>query len=191
MHTDFSSLEHHRLRAGRSGELATLVAIDDDACALFVQAGFDVDFPPEHPYTAAERSRWQRLLDADQVIVATSSGGTATGFAALDVVDGEAYLEQLSVRCAYMRRGLGAALIAAAVAAALRTGASVLWLTTYDHLAWNRPYYERQGFRCIADAECDAGLRATLEHQRVWLPYPRQRVAMRLKLDRRTTPQAI
>lgn len=176
--------ELFELRAGRGTELSTLVSIDDDACSLFVDAGFDVDLPPEHPYTSAEHARWQRVLDAGGTIVATTSAGDAIGFAALDVLDGDAYLEQLSVRRTFMRRGLGSALIAATVASALRSGASALWLTTYDHLPWNRPYYERQGFQRVAEESCGAGIRATLDHQRAWLPHPERRIAMRLTLGR-------
>lgn len=169
------------LRIGHRGELSTLVDIDDDACVLFVLAGFDVDLPAEHPYTRAERARWQRCLGRGSVVVA-DSGEAPVGFSALDVLDGAAYLEQLSVRRAHMRRGLGSALLASALTGAMSGGADAMWLTTYDHLPWNRPFYERHGFECVAEADCGPALRLELAHQRAWLPFPERRVAMRRAL---------
>ena len=52
-----------------------------------------------------------------------------------------------------------------------------LWLTTYDHLPFNRPYYERLGFRRV-----DAFGRDIAQHlaaQREALPDPAHRIAMR------------
>jgi N-acetylglutamate synthase-like GNAT family acetyltransferase len=169
------------LRTGHAGELATLVDIDDDACALFVQAGFDVDLSPDHPYTRAEHARWQRCLGRGSVVVA-DAGDKSIGFAALDQLDGSAYLEQLSVRGAYMRRGLGAVLIASAITGAVKGGAESLWLTTYDHLSWNRPYYERHGFERVAESKCGPDILRELENQRHWLPFPERRIVMRRPL---------
>src|SRR3954468_6873531 len=118
MHARESRSSEFELRPGRPGELETLCEIDTDACVLFERAGFEVELPRDHPYTTAERARWQRCLDAGTTVVAMDARGAAVGFAALDLLDGEPYLEQLSVRDAHTRRGLGSTLLGAAIAAA-------------------------------------------------------------------------
>jgi len=45
-----------------------------------------------------------------------------------------------------MRRGVGSALLTAAENSVRAGGARALWLTTYDHLPSNRPFYERAGY---------------------------------------------
>ena len=102
----------------------------------------------------------------------------ATTVAALALPDGKPYLEQLSVRPAQGRRGLGGALLERACRWAAAQTASELWLATYAHLPWNAPFYERRGFRQVPEASCGPELRALIaEHKRV-LPQPEQRVVM-------------
>ena len=57
------------------------------------------------------------------------------GFAAVSRLDGEPYLQQLSVRRRFMRQGIGTSLIAQVVRESLTPGHARLWLTTYSHLA--------------------------------------------------------
>ncbi|MFO0749610.1 MAG: GNAT family N-acetyltransferase [Myxococcota bacterium] len=161
-----------RLRTGRSDELARLVAIDDDACSLFVEAGRDGELPAA--FTADEQARWQASLDAGRVVVAVTADDEPIGFAALGFVDGEAHLQQLSVRRAWMKLGLGRAL----VEHALGSRGDALWLTTYADIPWNRPLYERWGFSLVDEASCGPELRAILDAERRALPAPGQRVAM-------------
>jgi hypothetical protein len=55
------------------------------------------------------------------------------------------------------RRGVGAALLDH-IAGEYDTPA--ITLTTYAEVPWNRPYYERLGFRTLTPAEETPGLRA-------------------------------
>jgi N-acetylglutamate synthase-like GNAT family acetyltransferase len=94
------------------------------------------------------------------------------------LVDGEPYVDQLSVRCAWMRRGIGRRLLRRAIAWAARSGGRRLWLTTFDHLPWNRPFYVTEGFAVCDEAAIGPELRATLARERAALPLPEHRVAM-------------
>jgi len=58
-------------------------------------------------------------------------------------------------------------------------GAEPLWLTTYAHVPWNAPFYERHGFVAVPESACAPALLAALEEQRRFLPAPQQRIAMR------------
>ena len=163
------------IRAARADELDAIVAIDDAAGTLYAQAGLDFSFAPEHPFVVAEVARWARAIDAGRAEVAVGHDGQLLGFMTLDIVDGAPYLDQLAVHPRAMRRGIGSALLQRAFA---WCGNQALWLTTYAHLPWNQPYYERHGFIAVAEERCGPQMRQILASQRATLPAPEQRVAL-------------
>jgi GNAT superfamily N-acetyltransferase len=171
------------MRTASVAEIDTLCEIDADASTLFVEAGLDLDLPAGHEFLIAERSRWLRSLAAGKTLLVIGSTGTALGFAASGTRDGEPYLDQLSVRSHFMRIGLGTALLGATEHMARAAGGRALWLTTYRHLPWNRPFYERMGFEVVAEADCGPDMMAGLMYERRWLPLPHERVVMRKELD--------
>jgi GNAT superfamily N-acetyltransferase len=168
------------LRTGSVADIETLAEIDLDACQLFVSAGLDVDLPGE--FSLAERNRWLNSLASGRTLLAVDASDRAVGFAASGVLDGEPYLEQLSVCRSCMRRGIGRSLLEATTILARETGARSLWLTTYGHLSWNRPYYERSRFVVVPEAECGPQIRQTLTWEHQFLPRPEERVVMRKPL---------
>jgi len=170
------------IRPARADEIAVLSALDDDASKLFAEHGLPIELSADHAFARAELARWQRCAQLGQAFLAVDESGEALGFAALDVVDGAPYLEQLDVRRAAMRRGIGARLLAHSADWARSVGGEELWLTTYGHLPFNRPYYERHGYELVPEALCGPGIRAHLDEQRKYLPAPEQRVAMRRRL---------
>jgi GNAT superfamily N-acetyltransferase len=172
------------LRLARSGELRELVAIDDAASSLFAEAGLVLDLGHEHPFVEAEVGRWAFAIENGLAHVAVDAEDRPLAFMTLGVVDGAPYLDQLAVRPRAMRHGMGGALIARALE---WSEPHALWLTTYGHLPWNRPYHERHGFVVVADHECGPELREILELQRAVLPAPKERVAM---VCRRDAPEA-
>lgn len=74
-------------------------------------------------------------------------------------VDGGLHLEQLSVAAWGARRGLGRELIEHSARSARARDMAALTLTTFTEVPWNAPYYERLGFRPLAEAEWTPGLR--------------------------------
>jgi GNAT superfamily N-acetyltransferase len=170
------------IRRAESGAIDTLLAIDRDACALFERAGVHVDFGDGHEFVVAERNRWLQCLAAKTTLLAIDRSGEPVGFAAGATADGEGYVEQLSVRTGAMRKGIGAALLRETVKAAKEAGRRAVWLTTYNHLPWNRPFYEHQGFVVAPIESHGADIAKTLAHERKWLPLPHERVAMRMML---------
>ncbi len=167
------------LRIPSDGDLPLLIEIDDDACQLYEACGVRLGLTAESPFARAERARWARSLAARSVFFATDGAGASLGFAACGWIDGEPYLDQLSVRLSAMRRGIGTALIERAAAWAREQGGSRLWLTTYAHLPFNRPMYERRGFSVVPEPECGPEIVHHLDEQRRHLPLPTERVAMR------------
>lgn len=167
------------LRIPSDGELPLLIEIDDDACQLYEVCGVKLGLTAESPFARAERARWARCLAEGSVFLATGRAGESLGFAACGWIDGEPYLDQLSVRLSAIRRGIGTALIERAGAWARERGGRRLWLTTYGHLPFNRPMYERRGFSVVPEAVCGPEIVHHLDEQRRCLPLPNERVAMR------------
>ncbi|HET9863160.1 MAG TPA: GNAT family N-acetyltransferase [Steroidobacteraceae bacterium] len=167
-----------RLRSAAPQDFALCDDIDTDAGMLFETAGLFLDLPDDHEFSVTERARWARCIAAGNVLLGLDAHGDAIGFAALGERDGQPYLQQLSVRQAHMRRGVGTRLLEAMIRAASLAHAAALWLTTYDHLPWNRAFYERCGFVRVAEADCGPELRRDLDYERRWLPRPECRIAM-------------
>jgi GNAT superfamily N-acetyltransferase len=163
------------IRAARREELDAIVAVDDAASTLYAQAGLDFSFASDHPFVVGEIARWARAIDAGLAEVAVGNDERLLAFMTLAHVDDAPYLDQLAVHPHAMRRGIGGALLRRALA---WSGALPLWLTTYAHLPWNQPYYERHGFIAVAEERCGPQMRQLLAGQRAALPAPEQRVAL-------------
>ncbi|MGY1844041.1 GNAT family N-acetyltransferase [Modestobacter sp. SYSU DS0875] len=159
------STGRHEVRIAEPADLLELPAVESAADELFVPLGV-TDLPA--PATPAERAAAWRVLVAGRPVV---------GFAVLERRDGAVHLEQLSVHPAHGRRGIGAALLAATVAAAREHGADRVTLLTYADVGWNAPFYARHGWRRLD--ELTPGL-AALRRREVALGLDRHgpRVAM-------------
>jgi GNAT superfamily N-acetyltransferase len=125
-----------------------------------------------YPVTA----RWAEAARAGSLLFACAPGDEPVGFVGLGLLDGDPWLQQLSVRRTWMRRGIGRTLLSHAQRWSAQRGA--LWLTTWSHVAYNRPFYESAGFVCVAEGDCGPGMRGVLDEEREALPAPEQRVAM-------------
>jgi GNAT superfamily N-acetyltransferase len=167
-----------RIVTAAPSDLDAFRDIDDDAAALFAGHGLQLDLAPEHPFAVSEVERWRRAAKLGRAFIALEAS-TAVGFASLDLLDGQPYLDELAVRMTAMRRGVGSRLMARAYDWARAVDGSALWLTTYAHLPFNQPYYERHGFLVVPESALGPDIRHRLEEQRRYLPLPQQRVAMR------------
>lgn len=162
-----------QLRTLSPDDIREAIAIDDDATALFATVGVHFDITPEHPFARAEYARWTRAARDQLAFIADLDEQPSAALLVLGYVDGMPYLDQLAVRMAAMRRGLGRRLVRHAIAWAR----GPLWLTTYAHVPWNRAFYESEGFAVVR--ACPPEITAILDEQRRYLPHPEQRIAMR------------
>ncbi len=157
------------VRPAHPDDLRGLPALEAAADARFACLG--VGPIPPVATTATE------LAHAAQVLVAEDASGIV-GFARLEVVDGEAHLEQLSVLPDAAGRGVGTALLDASVAWAARAGHDAVTLCTFADVPWNGPFYGRRGFEKVTDLS--PGLRALREtERRLGLDTVGRRVVMR------------
>jgi len=122
---------------------------------------------------ADERRAW--VVDVDGVVV---------GFLAVRVVDGCAHVEEVSVDPAHGGRGHATALLERAAAWAADHGHSAITLTTFRDVPWNRPFYERRGYRVLAEDELSPALTDLLVEEDEAYGLARElRVVMRRELS--------
>jgi GNAT superfamily N-acetyltransferase len=108
--------------------------------------------------------------------------GTVVGYVLVDVVDGQAHVEQVSVDPAFAGRRLGRALLDHVAGWARARGDAAVTLTTFREVPWNAPYYERCGYRRLAEDERGPELVALMAEEAVHGLDPADRVAMQLDL---------
>lgn len=160
-----------RIRAATRADLPLLQDIEAAAGAPFRDhdmAWIADDAPPALDILDGFRR-------AGRAWVVTDADDRPVAYLILEPVDGATHIEQVSVHPDAARRGLGRALIDHAANA---TGAP-LTLTTFAEIPWNAPYYERIGFRVLADDELTGGLRRIRAHESELGLDARPRVCMR------------
>lgn len=140
------------IRPARPDELAGLIEVERAADRLFPLAGYG-----ETP----EPASLDELREAAALLV---SGDPPAGYARIEVVDGRAHLEGLSVRPGSMRQGRGSELVRAACAWAAEHGFAEITLCTFAEVPWNGPFYAKLGF--VELQELTPGLQALRDTER-------------------------
>ena len=132
------------------------------------------------PFSVDELSAY---VDGGRAWVATAAdGGEVIGYVLADLVDGNAHIEQVSVRPERQGEGIGASLVDEVRAWGGAAGRSAVTLTTFDDVPWNRPLYEHLGFTVMDDADIGPELRALCASEAAHGLDPAQRVCMRLEV---------
>lgn len=156
--------DDHVIRPAVTSDFARLQAIEVAAGGMFRLLGMDL-VADDDPFTVADLRGY---ADAGHAWVAVApSGGQADGYLVLDIVDGAAHVEQVTVHPDAARRGVGRALVEHVARWAAEAGFTAMTLTTFLDVPWNGPYYERLGFRHLAPDDEGPGLRRVRDHERV------------------------
>jgi ribosomal protein S18 acetylase RimI-like enzyme len=129
------------IRPARAADLRHLAAIEESGVPLFAEL-FGGPLGP--PLASPAPTGGHRVDQPGFLLVA---GDPPVGFVHVLVIDGFAHLEQLSVHPSAGRRGVGSALVRAAMEEARLDGFAELSLCTYRDVPWNGPFYQRLGFR--------------------------------------------
>lgn len=90
--------------------------------------------------------------------VSTDDADHAVAYLLIDLVDGAAHVQQVSVHPGHARSRIGSALLDTAAAWAAQRHLRTLTLTTFADVPWNAPYYARLGFQVIPDEALAEGL---------------------------------
>jgi GNAT superfamily N-acetyltransferase len=167
------------IRAARTDDGPDAREIERLAGARFHEVGMEAVADAEPPslevlsrYAAAGRS-W----------VAGDESDRAVGFVFVDVVDGAAHIEQISVRPDRQGEGVARALIDRVRVWASASGMSAITLTTFADVPWNGPLYAHLGFAALGEDEIGTELRSVRDAEARHGLDPTQRVCMRLDLN--------
>jgi GNAT superfamily N-acetyltransferase len=88
----------------------------------------------------------------------TSEDGEVAGFLMAEVFDDALHVAEVAVRLESGGRGHATALLDEATAWAVERGLTALTLTTFRDVPFNRPFYERRGFRVLTHEELTPAL---------------------------------
>jgi len=163
------------IRAPRAGELEQLREIERAAGVLFADIGFEAVAADE---PASIETLAGYVLDGRAWLIADDDD-VPIAYAVVDIVDGLAHLEQLSVLPEHGRRGLGSALLEHVCDWAARQQIEGVTLTTFTDVPWNAPFYAQHGFRVMNDSELGRELRDLRAVEATHGLDPAQRVCMR------------
>jgi GNAT superfamily N-acetyltransferase len=144
------------VRVPAAGELERLREIEVAAGAAFAHVGLPeiaADEPPAFEELAA-------YLAAGRVWIAADQGDRPVAYVLVDLVDGAAHVEQVSVHPDQARQGIGRMLLDHVARWAAKEQLRAVTLTTFRDVPWNAPYYARCGFRLMEAREIGPELRA-------------------------------
>jgi ribosomal protein S18 acetylase RimI-like enzyme len=139
----------HRVRPARAADLAHLAPIEDSGGSQFRELFGDAIEPIL--LSPATDGRQRAAEPGFLLVAARDEQRPPVGFVHVLLIDGQAHLEQLSVRPELQRRGIGAALTRAAMDEARAQGFDRLSLCTYRDVPWNGPFYKALGFTEVND----------------------------------------
>jgi GNAT superfamily N-acetyltransferase len=170
------------IRGAVPGDAPTLREIELLAGARFRDVGMEsiADAEPASVDTLVAYAQ------ADRSWVALDGNGHPVGYVIADVVDGNAHIEQISVRPDHQGTGVGRALIHRVREWAEATGSTAITLSTFITVPWNGPLYAHLGFVPIPEIELGPELRAVREAETRHGLDPTARVCMCLALPGRT-----
>ena len=149
------------IRSARPSDFTSLRDIERAASEAFRDLGMD-KIADDEPPTVEELAVFQT---DGRAWVAVDAADRPVAYVLVRPVDGNAHIEQVSVHPIYARRGLGRELLQTAAEWAHKHDLTALTLTTFAHVPWNAPYYQRLGFLTLNEHEVTTGLRRIREHE--------------------------
>jgi GNAT superfamily N-acetyltransferase len=139
----------YHIRLARPDEVGRLREIEDEAGERF--NGLDI-FDPELS-SSFPLDELYRLAKLGQVWVMCGRNDFPVGMIIASVRCGNGYIEELDVLPEHGRRGLGRRLIEHVCEWARERGCSAVDLSTFRDVPWNGPFYRKNGFRDLTEAE--------------------------------------
>lgn len=159
----------YRIENALPEHLRSLGAIERAAARIFPPGRI----PEDRLDDTVPLSMLEEAVGLGALFVALDSGAPGArqtpqpvGYALLRFVDGHALLAQIDVHPAHGRQGLGTALVKKVATAARQNGYDALYLTTFETIAWNAPFYAKLGFTALRAEDEPAFLRAILAEER-------------------------
>jgi len=110
------------------------------------------DLPEDARFQVTDSAELNLAVEAARLWVAVKEDKQPIGFAMANIIDGEAYLQEVGVLPEFGRRGIGRRLVNSVITWARVEGFKSVLLVTFKHLPWNAPFYAKLGFRKVQRA---------------------------------------
>jgi GNAT superfamily N-acetyltransferase len=168
------------VRAARPEDAPALPDVELDAGKSFLTLP-DLAWIASDQVTPAEEHL--PAIDVGACWVAASDTDGVVGFLTAERSGSDLHIWEVAVRRTFQRQGIGRQLIVCAAELARAEGLTALTLTTFRDVAWNAPYYARQGFEILDEANLSPRLAEVLGHEAEQGLPPERRCAMLLSLN--------
>lgn len=160
--------------------LREIPKLEQAAASVFPEA----DLPVALRYLVTGSDTLTEAQKQGRIWIALDRSQRAVGFALAEILDGEAYLDEVDVHPRHARRGIGTRLVNTVIAWAESREYSSLSLITFRHLPWNARFYEKFGFVPLAEHELGPAMSRILEEEAEAGIKVADRVGMRRSLAR-------
>ena len=139
----------YRVRLAGTEDVAGLQEIERQAASMFADHLAEVGLTEEDLDRAIPAEEFASAQRTSRLWVAESRSREVVGFALVIDFRPFAHLDELDVLPAHGRRGVGSLLLDTVCVWARESGYSAVTLRTFRDIPWNRPFYERRGFRVV------------------------------------------
>lgn len=139
-------MEEYHIRLAKPEDAPMLPPIERSAGGLF-RADPDLGWIADHDVQGVDTHL--QFIANGTAWVAAEPAGTPVAFLNGEAIGGCFHIWEMSVHMDHQRQGLGSKLIAAARNHAIDKGYQAMTLTTFRDVAWNGPFYARQGFEFV------------------------------------------
>lgn len=150
------------IRHARPADVQALPAVERDAGNSFLAIP-DLAWIASDEVTSAQEHLLQ--IAAGTVWVADNEAAGVVGFLTAQVICNELHVKEMSVLRGFQQHGIGARLLAAVADHARVAGLAGITLTTFREVAWNAPFYARNGFKLVDSASIDPRLAELLSRE--------------------------
>ena len=177
--------EPYRIVAAAKRHLPEIPKLEQAAASVFPEE----DLPAALRWLVTDRDTLLEAQLEGRLWVAVNEVGRSVGFALAEVLDGEAFLDEVDVHPRHARKGIGTCLVNTVIGWAENREYSSLSLITFKHLPWNARFYARFGFVQLTRAEMGPQMQQILDEEaRAGIDVSR-RVGMRRMLRRTSSTE--
>jgi GNAT superfamily N-acetyltransferase len=163
------------VRLARAADVERLLEVEHDADQRYREIGMERVADD----TSTTFEDVARYVDVERAWVASDDGDRIVGGVRVDLIDGYAHVEQLSVVRSHQGRGIGPALLREVERWASTHRLPALTLTTFREVPWNAPLYAHLGFEVLDEEALSPGLRALRAVEADYGFDPDDRICMR------------
>lgn len=149
MKTQYLVPEGYKIQLATKADVPLLDAIEAMAGRIFTPGSI-----PEN--VLAERVPDDIFMEAishDRLVVAVDFSLCPVGFAFWQDIERSALLSLIEVNPRHGRKGLGTALVLSIINQVAKGRFSYLYLTTFNNIPWNAPFYKKLGFTRLDDED--------------------------------------